>query len=88
MLTGERSVPNMESSKKFPCPCCGTPNQLEEEGGYEICRVCGWEDGDVQRDEPDFNVGPNGDLSLNEARKKWAAGETLFSNHPNPKAKS
>ena len=78
----------MENNKKFPCPCCGMPNQLEEEGGYEICLVCGWEDDEIQRDEPDYDYGANGSISLNEARKKWAAGETLCPNHPNSKAKS
>ena len=38
----------------------------EEEGSFDICKVCGWED-DGLRDYPD-NV--NG-MTLNEARIRW-----------------
>ena len=86
MIIGKRSEKNMENEKKFSCPCCGSENQLEEEGMYEICSVCGWEDDELQRDDPDYDVGANGAISLNQARKMWAEGKTLFPNHPNPKA--
>lgn len=70
----------------YPCPCCGAPNEIDEEGLYEICLVCGWEDDGYQRKFPD-DTGANGKLTLNQARKLWAEGKTLFPNHPNPKAK-
>ena len=45
---------------------------LSERGGFEICSVCWWED-DGQ-DDADADVvrgGPNGDLSLTQARKNF-----------------
>ena len=60
------------------CPCCGY-RTLDERGGYDICPVCYWED-DGQDDE-DADVvkgGPNGDLSLTQARqnfKKYGAAD-------------
>lgn len=55
------------------CPCCRFKT-IQEHGGFELCPVCYWED-DGQ-DESDVDVvrgGPNGDLSLSEARKNFAA---------------
>ena len=55
----------------YRCPCCGS-RTLEERGGYEVCQVCYWED-DGQDDEDADAVrgGPNGDLSLTQARKNF-----------------
>jgi hypothetical protein len=56
--------------RRFACPCCrhGT---LAERGAYHICPVCFWEDdGD---NDPDSVGGPNGDLTLAEARRNYAA---------------
>jgi hypothetical protein len=56
----------------YACPCCGYLT-LEERGGFEICEVCFWED-DGQ-DDPDADVvlgGPNGVLSLTQARQNFA----------------
>ena len=53
-------------SAAHPCPCCGEES-LSEIGNYEICRVCGWEDDPVQREDPNYAGGANS-LSLNEAR--------------------
>ena len=53
----------------YACPCCGEMT-LSERGGYLICSICWWED-DGQ-DEADADVvrgGPNGPLSLTEARR-------------------
>lgn len=53
------------------CPCCGK-RTLGERGGFEICAVCFWED-DGQ-DDADADVvrgGPNGTLSLTEARANY-----------------
>ena len=39
--------------EKFICPVCGC-RTLEEQGKYEICPVCFWEDGRVRdENEPD-----------------------------------
>ena len=55
----------------YSCPCCGFLT-LDERGSYEICPVCFWED-DGQ-DDVDADVvrgGPNGALSLTEARANF-----------------
>jgi len=53
------------------CPCCRC-HTLGERGGFEICPVCFWED-DAQ-DDHDADVvrgGPNGALSLAQARANY-----------------
>lgn len=63
------------------CPCCGFKT-FKERGAFEICEVCYWED-DGQ-DEHDVDVargGPNGSLSLRQARmnfRDFAACERRF----------
>ena len=55
------------------CPCCGF-RALVERGAFEICQVCFWEDdgqGDADADE--VLGGPNGNLSLTEARANYKA---------------
>lgn len=57
----------------YACPCCRFLT-LGGRGGFEICEVCFWED-DGQ-DDPDADAvlgGPNGDLSLTQARDNFAA---------------
>lgn len=57
---------------RFNCPCCGFPTLDEEPAGtYDICKACGWEDDNVQFDDPDFRGGANRE-SLNESRAKFA----------------
>jgi hypothetical protein len=53
------------------CPCCGH-STLGERGAFEICAVCFWED-DGQDDHNAEAVlgGPNGDLSLIQARANY-----------------
>ena len=53
------------------CPCCGCRTLLER-GMDDICHVCYWED-DGQDDEDADIVrgGPNGELSLTQARKNY-----------------
>jgi len=57
-----------EPGIRHPCPCCGYPT-LSEQGAYEICSLCTWED-DGQDDPHADEVwgGPNKDYSLSEAR--------------------
>ncbi|MFF0739194.1 CPCC family cysteine-rich protein [Streptomyces sp. NPDC004111] len=58
------------------CPCC-YQRTLEERGHFEICAECGWED-DGQ-DDADADVvrgGPNGALSLTQARLEYRADAT------------
>jgi hypothetical protein len=55
------------------CPCCGF-RTLRERGGYEICKVCFWEDdGQDEADADELRGGPNGDLSLSQARANYGA---------------
>jgi hypothetical protein len=58
-------------SDLLPCPCCRNLT-LGERGVYEICEVCWWED-DGQDDAGADVVrgGPNGKLSLTEARENF-----------------
>ena len=56
---------------KFTCPCCGFPT-LSERGGYDICILCNWEDdGQDDKDADAVLGGPNGDLSLTQARDNF-----------------
>lgn len=53
------------------CPCCGCKT-LSERGGFEICQVCFWEDdGQDDSDAADVRGGPNGALSLTQARTNY-----------------
>ena len=50
------------------CPCCRY-RTLPDRGHYEICPVCFWEDDGQDDDDADEVLGgPNGDLSLTQAR--------------------
>jgi hypothetical protein len=51
------------------CPCCGY-RSLRERGGYEICRVCFWEDDGTT--DPQSMSGPN-HMTLDEARRNFDA---------------
>ncbi|GAA4537086.1 CPCC family cysteine-rich protein [Amycolatopsis samaneae] len=55
----------------YACPCCGYLT-LEERGGYQICPVCFWEDdGQDAHDADEVRGGPNGALSLTQARANF-----------------
>jgi hypothetical protein len=56
-----------------PCPCCGFRTMREEwRGTYDLCPVCDWEDDGVQYEDPDYRGGSN-EMSLNQARARFAA---------------
>jgi hypothetical protein len=60
------------TDQRFACPCCHFLT-LSERGGFEICQVCFWEDdGQDDRDAGEVQGGPNGSLSLDQARKNYA----------------
>lgn len=47
---------------------------MSERGGFEICRVCNWEDdGQDDHDSHVVRGGPNGSLSLDDARAAYRA---------------
>jgi hypothetical protein len=56
---------------RYRCPCCHK-RTLDERGGFEICKVCFWEDdGQDDLDADMVRGGPNGGLSLTEARANY-----------------
>lgn len=62
------SVRSGPEGAPYACPCCGYLT-LGERGGFEICAVCFWEDdGQDEHDADDVRGGPNGELSLSDAR--------------------
>jgi hypothetical protein len=71
----------------YRCPCCGCKT-LSERGGYEICPVCFWEDdGQDDADADTVRGGPNGSLSLTQARanfRSFGACEERHLEHVRP----
>ena len=61
----------VSSSHKYQCPCCDYFS-LDERGGYDICRICFWEDSGQDLDELDEHSGPN-HQTLREARANFRA---------------
>jgi len=60
-----------ERTKTYRCPCCDFKTLFGREG-FEICPVCFWEDdGQDTHDADSVRGGPNGVLSLSEARKNF-----------------
>lgn len=56
-----------------PCPCCRYET-LTEHAAFEMCPVCWWEDdGQGNHDADVVRGGPNGTLSLTEARRNFEA---------------
>lgn len=61
----------------YSCPCCHSLT-LDARADFEICSECGWED-DGQ-DDPhadETRGGPNGSLSLSDARASYTANIAL-----------
>lgn len=57
--------------KKYTCPCCRYKTLDEEPPGtYNICKVCFWEDDEIQFYNPDYEGGANR-VSLNQGRKNF-----------------
>ncbi|WP_179489102.1 CPCC family cysteine-rich protein [Granulicella arctica] len=53
------------------CPCCNCKT-LAKRGSFEICPVCFWEDdGQDNHDADEVHGGPNGALTLTEARQNF-----------------
>jgi hypothetical protein len=62
------NVTKKAGEKKHACPCCQFLT-LGERGGYDICKVCFWEDdGQDDHDADEVRGGPNSSLSLTQAR--------------------
>lgn len=59
------------SDARFHCPCCGYPTLSEAPPGtFDICTICGWEDDNVQFNDPSYRGGAN-KMSLSEARTDY-----------------
>lgn len=78
---------------RYRCPCCNYKT-LQERGGFDICPVCFWEDdGQDEQDADTMRGGPNGSLSLTQARANYhvygACKEGFVQNvrPPSPKEK-
>lgn len=70
-LENHSVVAPSQEGNRYRCPCCGY-RTLDERGSFDICPVCFWED-DGQ-DDQDADVrrgGPNGALSLTQARANF-----------------
>jgi len=57
------------NNSQFHCNCCGNFT-LMEEGHYEVCPVCFWEDDPIQSQNETFAGGAN-EMSLCEARQHY-----------------
>ena len=68
----------------YTCPCCGHAT-LTTRGRFEICDVCNWED-DGQDDHDSWVVrgGPNGSMSLDDARSRFIASGGVLGLHVPP----
>ncbi len=55
--------------KFFICPICGK-TKFFQNGTYDICKICGWENDKTQNNDPDYAGGAN-NLSLNEYKKRY-----------------
>lgn len=72
-LTTNSVTRSPEPGTRFACPCCHHLT-LDERGGYEICPVCFWEDdGQDDHDAARVRGGPNGPLSLEQARRNYVS---------------
>jgi len=70
-LSENSVVASPRSDGAYPCPCCYCLT-LGERGGFEICPVCFWEDdGQGEHDAHVVRGGPNGALSLADARENY-----------------
>ena len=63
---------NREMGKNglFACPCCGYAT-LEDIAGYDICRICFWEDDGQDDPEENINRGGPNKISLQKGRENF-----------------
>ena len=54
---------------EWVCLVCDTKNDGEFPSS-NVCDTCGWEQDEVQHDDPDYRGGANKE-SLNEAKSAW-----------------
>ncbi|GAA3855633.1 hypothetical protein GCM10022243_21250 [Saccharothrix violaceirubra] len=79
-----RDVKAPKGGGPYTCPCCGHPT-LDARAEYDICNECGWEDdGQDDHDSAMVRGGPNGSLSLDDARADYIASGGVRGNHVPP----
>ncbi len=62
----------VQKNKIRYCACCGNALRLHYSCN-EICIACGWEDDELQNDDPSFDGGAN-DMSLAQAKEAYKNG--------------
>jgi len=71
-------------AEKVRCPCCAS-RTLRERGVDDICQVCWWhDDGQDDVDADEVRGGPNGNISLTQARASYreiGASDPRFVGH-------
>jgi len=71
MDTFENISQPRQTEKAYRCPCCGYKT-LHSRGEFDLCPVCFWEDdGQDDHDAAKVRGGPNGTLSLSDARQAF-----------------
>jgi hypothetical protein len=66
------TIEKVEAVPTYRCPCCKSKT-LRGRGHFEGCPVCFWEDdGQDDQDADRARGGPNGGISLTQARKNYA----------------
>ena len=60
---------------KHLSPVCGK-YEFEEQGSFDICDVCGWEDDPLQLKEPNLEGGAN-EMSLNQVIENYNQSLTV-----------
>jgi hypothetical protein len=84
---GESTFPVRPHEPAHRCPCCSY-RTLYERGSFEICPVCYWEDdGQDNADAGTVRGGPNGSLSLSQARAnygKYGVYDPKYTEHVRP----
>lgn len=76
----------IERGKRRPCPCCGSLTLEGDEGDYDICPVCFWEDDPLQLRDPTYAGGANA-VSLEQARhnyQRYGVSEERFKDDVRP----
>jgi Cysteine-rich CPCC len=84
--TERRRKARIRSGQRRACPCCGSLTLESDEGDYEICPVCFWEDDPVQLRDPTYEGGANA-VSLEQARRNYrqhGASEQRFKDDVRP----
>ena len=66
----------MPQDKIKVCACCGKPLRFTYSCN-EICKECGWEDDEVQNDDPQFDGGAN-EMSLEQAKAAYKQGKPVY----------